>query len=64
MAKAYTSYTLQEVWEFFLRAIKRKDVDSMIAWREEFIAKGGWAHAADGALMTDGRSAPAKAPRK
>lgn len=58
-----TGYTLQEVWDKYLKALRRGDTDSALLWYDEYIAKGGCKHSADSAMMTDARSAPVTAPR-
>jgi hypothetical protein len=59
-----TGYTPQEVWDFYIKAVKSGNTESMLTWYEEAKAKGVWLHALDNAMRTDGRSAPSKVPMK
>ena len=58
----HTGYSLQETWTHYLRALRSGDTDAALLWYDEFLAKGGGKHAADTAMMTGARSAPAPAP--
>ena len=58
----HTGYSLQKVWEMYVKALKSADTDSSMTWYYEFWMKGGDQHAADAAMGTSGRSAPKKAP--
>jgi hypothetical protein len=59
----HSGYTLQQVWNRYLKALRSGDAESARLWYDEFLAKGGWKHAADTAMATDGRSATPEAIR-
>jgi len=57
----HTGYSIQKVWEMYVKALKDEDHDGAMTWYYEFWMKGGDQHAADVAMATSGRSAPKKA---
>jgi hypothetical protein len=61
-AGGYSGYSLQDVWEKYVDALRGHDTKGALLWYHEFLMKGGDRHAADVAMGTDARGAPRRAP--
>lgn len=58
----HTGYTRQELWRMYLAALRQGSTNTALTFMDEYLAKGGDAHAADAALRTGGKGMPSKDP--